>query len=586
MTTLAATLAMAALLGCGGGGGGAAADSGSGTPTASVPAAPAAPAAPAPTPATPTEPAPAAPYTRLVWVDPSHAAASDATGSGTAAKPYKTIAAALRGLQPGDDVVVAAGVYREALSVPATTSSATATPAPVRLRAATARSVTVKGSDLVGGWTPQPGSGRYVLPWSGDEPQQVFRNGVALQQVGGTVFGGYPVTPGHELAAMHAAEGGIWPGRVSGTLESATADAFQYDAVRREIALKLATPLAAGEKLEVATRRLVLQAEGAVGLTVEGIDFVHANTSTSSRWGAVKISGRNNRLHDIVVRDMDSVCVQLSGSDSTLSNSTLENCGRTGLAGSGQRLTITGNRIAGANHRGFNKWWEAGGMKLIGDEGVRDSAVKDNVVAFNQGDGIWIDWMNSGNLIENNTTAFNAGFGIHYEASRTATIRNNRSYGNAQRGVYLMEAADNTIEGNVVVGNAMEGIGIVDGTRSGTYPALRPTGNRVVNNVLAWNDQNRNWVQLVLPGAELGNSSDRNVFVAETLAPRLSLGFVAPQNPAYTSLAAWSVAVRLDASSQSMTVSMPSGLRQALSQRRLMSASELSGYLASPVAAN
>ncbi len=58
-----------------------------------------------------------------------------------------------------------------------------------------------------------------------------------------------------------------------------------------------------------------------------------------------------------------------------------------------------------ASEGGIRPGREAGGMKLIG--GLHDSTVRDTVSAYNNGDGIWIDWKNTCDLIENNTTAYN-----------------------------------------------------------------------------------------------------------------------------------------------------------------------------------
>lgn len=512
-------------------------------------------------------------YLRAVFVNPSNPAASD-SGSGSSTVPFRTITAAMTKLRPGDDVVIAPGTYRESVVVPALAWGMAKT----QIRAQTPRSVLIKGSKLVAGWT-SGASGLYWVDWSGDEPQQVFRAGVSLQQVGGTVFSADPSNP---MATAHLNDGGIWPGRVNGGLNALTPDSFTYDAGTRRLYVKPAVPLTAGEALEVASLRHVLQAESAVGLTVQGIDFQHSNTSAVYRWGAVKLSGQQNVLTNLVVKDMDGTCVQLSGSDNVLSNSTIERCGQTGISGSGLRMTIANNRVTHSNTRGFNKWWEAGGMKLISDTGIHDSVIRNNLVAYNKGDGIWVDWLNTGNLIEGNTTAYNEGFGIHYEASQTGTIRGNLSYGNTMRGIYLFESANSLIIGNSVFGNVMEGIGVVDGPRSAGNPQLLPMNNTITGNAMAWNDFNRNWVQLVLPGLQFNNISDRNSFAAESLFGRMSMGFMGTNNPAFAVLTTWRIATSQDSSSTEQLMPMPATLKQAIGTKRLLSASEIPSFLAMP----
>ncbi|MEO5734521.1 MAG: right-handed parallel beta-helix repeat-containing protein [Rubrivivax sp.] len=522
-------------------------------------------------------PAPApSPYARTVYVDTNAVAATDA-GGGSAARPYKTISAAMRSLQGGDDVLIASGIYREGVTVPVLPTGA----ASIRIRAQTARTVLIKGSVEVTNWNPV-GGGVYWVNWAGEEPQQVFLDGKSLKQIGGNVFGGYPGVPGNSLALAHASEGGIWPGRVAGGLGELVTGSFTYDGSSRRLYVKAAAPITPSQPLEVSAVRHPLIAENAQGLTVEGLNFAHSNTSVAYRWGAVKVSGSRNILQNIAVSDMDGICVQLFGSDSAVINSKIERCGQIGISGHGTRMSITDNQVTYANTRGFNKWWEAGGMKLIGDGGLHSSIIRNNLVAFNEGDGIWIDWKNSSNTISNNTTAYNAGFGIQYEASQSAVIRANVSYGNSLRGIYLLEASGCVIDGNSVFGNAMEGIGVVDGTRSAGDPSLSPKNNQVTGNSVAWNDYNRNWVQLVLPGAGFGSVSDRNSFKSEGLGPRTSMGFVSPSNAAYTTLAAWTSATAQDASSVEQIMPMPSNLKAAIAARRLLELAELPSFLRIP----
>jgi parallel beta-helix repeat protein len=494
-----------------------------------------------------------------------------------ASAPYKSIAAAMRNLRPGDDVVVANGTYRESVVVPALVWGSAQT----RLRAKVSRSALIKGSVEVAGWNPV-GSDVYAMAWTGEEPAQVFRGGASLQQVGGTVFGGYPVNPPADLAQAHASDGGIWPGRVSGGVNQLTADSFTYDATNRQLYVKLSRPLSASEKLEVSTLRYLLKAENASGLTVEGMAFAHSNTSVAVRHGAVLINGSNNTLKNIQVTDMDGACVQVAGSDSTLTESTIERCGQLGIAGRGTRMSIVNNIVMQANMRGFNQWWEAGGMKFIGEGGFHQSVVRGNVVAYNTGDGIWVDWKNTNNLIENNTTAYNSGMGIHYEASKSGTIRNNLAYANAMRGIYLMESSDCVVENNSVFGNGFEGIVVVNGQRSASDTTLLPTNNRINRNSVAWNDYQRNWVQLVLPGGTYLSTSESNVFKTAGLGPRMSIGFMSTNNPAFNGLTSWRNAARVDFLSSEQTVNMPDAIKNSIAARRLLGSSELPTYLTAP----
>jgi parallel beta-helix repeat protein len=511
-------------------------------------------------------------HPRVVFVDGGGRNASD-SGPGTMFAPYRTIGAAMRHLKPGDDVVVAPGTYRERIDVPSLAWGTKVT----RVRAMTPHTVTVKGSTLVGGWA-RASSGVYSVAWPGEEPEQVYRSDKPLRQIGGTVFSGYPIHPTPDLRGMHASEGGIWPGRVSGGVADLTADSFTYDAATKRLYVRLGRALASGERLEVSTRRHVLYAKNAIGLTIDGLDFAHSNTSYAYRQGAVQVIGRNNTLRNLTVRDMDAACVQLIGSDSTVADSDITRCGQVGVTGHGKRLTFAGNTVTHNNTRGFNTNWEAGGMKLIG--GLHDSTVRDTVSAYNNGDGIWIDWKNTANLIANNTTAYNNGFGIHYEASRTGRIRGNKSYGNKLRGINLLESAESLIQENIVFGNTMEGIAVADGYRSAKDPVLKPVRNRVLGNFMGWNDVERNRIQLVLPGKSFDSASDHNTFVLRSVRPRMSMGYMSGTNYPYEDLTLWQRATKLDLNSVERNLAMPGQVRDALTVKRLLSPSELAAVSA------
>jgi parallel beta-helix repeat protein len=223
---------------------------------------------------------------------------------------------------------------------------------------------------------------------------------------------------------------------------------------------------------------------------------------------------------------MDSAGVYMGGNDNRIDNSIISDNGQVGIFGNGYRLTITNSQILRNNTRGFNKNWEAGGMKLMaGPNHINDSFVMNSVVAYNYGDGIWFDWMNNNNTIENNIVAYNSGHGIHYEVSQKGFIRNNLSYGNRQRGIFAPGMSDGVISNNSVFSNGMEGITIIDDPRSATYPLFIPYRNTFYSNSMAWNDK-VNYIQLIVPGTTYENVSDRNVFKAYANRPRMSLGYM------------------------------------------------------------
>ena len=501
------------------------------------------------------------------WVVETDSALASDRNPGTEARPLKTLAEAMRRLEAGDEVLVGDGIYREAVVVPKLNPPEKLT---TTIRALHAGKAVVRGSDIAGGWAAL-GEGRFATDWrKRPEPAQVYFSGTPLKQIGGTVFGGYPDVQGHELAAAHRSDGGIWPGRAAGDASTLKPGEFAFDANLQRLVIRLADGAAPGAQIEVSTRPYVFLAENINGLHLTGLVFEHANTSSLARQGAVKIFGNDNRISGVTIRLMDSIGLQLFGTRSELLDSSIEDCGQLGLNARGKNITIARNRIVRNNSRGFNKWWEAGGIKIVGDPGFHDSIISDNVVAFNRGDGIWIDWMNTRVQISHNVAAYNAGFGIHYEASQFGRIEGNASYGNTQRGIYALESSDTLIEGNVVLANGLEGIVVADGERSVQYPQLKPRNNRVFANLIGWNKE----IELMLPPAWSATQSDRNTFLAEQ-APGAVQGWTAFTNRPARGLAAWRERSQLDAASRERVARLPAAIGDILRERRLPDAQAL-----------
>lgn len=509
---------------------------------------------------------------RQVFVDASRSESND-TNPGTYAAPLRTIAQAMKTLRPGDDVIIGPGVYRESIMVPALAATAYTT----AIRATTPGATIVKGSDEVKNWTQLSADVWYVA-WPGSEPEQVYRQGKSLIQIAGTVFGGYPLDPKNSLNN----QGDIWPGRVAGDKNSLPVDGFTYAAAEKRIYVRLSKPPAAGEALEVSTRPYVLNALSAINLVVDGLVFEHSNTSLTQRHGAVSVTGRQNTIRNVVVRQMDAWCVQIEGDDSALLDSTIERCGQAGIGAYGARVTVSGNTVTANNTRGFNKNWEAGGMKLTGNPALTDSFVTNNVVTHNTGDGIWFDWTPRRVTVSGNVTAYNTGHGIHYEASQAGKIIGNTSYGNGQLGIYLVESSNSVVSGNSAFGNTLQGIAIVNGTRSASNPSLLPYGNSVTGNSIAWNDSRGNRIQFLLPGLQFANTSDRNVSQATDVTPRYAQGWVSAVNPYKQGLPSWRLFSGQDAKSTESMGPMPSALAAGIAAQRIFDKSELPAFLQNP----
>ena len=414
----------------------------------------------------------------------------------------------------------------------------------------------IKGSDVVTGWK-KAGPGLFVKDAWSVRSEQVFVDGKPLAQIGGTVFGGYPDKPGNPLAKVLASTGGIWPGRKAGGLDRMTPGSFYCDASAQRLYVKIALPTLEGHLVEASVRPYLVFGRGLRNVTLRRLRFRHANTTAVAQAGAVTLLGSGLRLEQLDIQEVDGAGMDVTGDDVVIRDSRADYCGQVGIKLRGRRNRLVGNEMSFNNTRGFNKWWEAGGAKFVGDGGLQDSEVSDNVAVGNHGDGIWFDWMNDHNLVHRNLAAFNDGFGIHYEASQRGYFYDNTVVGNHQRGIYLMDAARSVVAHNMVAGNGMEGIAIVQDGRAAKKDVLVPRDNAVFGNVVAGSGK----AAIVLPAAGLGNASDYNLFVSDGAPPRFSLGWGSRESPVRQGLAAWQRASRQDLHSWNEKRARPADLR-------------------------
>ena len=476
-------------------------------------------------------------------------------GAGNGA--YRSISDALKDLQPGDELVIAAGTYREMVRLPERDYANTV------IRGERAGAVVIKGSDLVTGWEPVAGSaGVFVKRGWPANSQQVFVDGEPLQQIGGSIMNGYPDRPDHPMRKLHESQGGIWPGRVAGGREQLVDNSFFYDEPQKALYIKLRQASLDGRQVEASVRPYVIFGKGVRRVTLRDLDLQHSNTTAVNQSGALTLLGDELRLERVNVSRTDGNGIDLTGDRIVVSASSANYCGQVGLKVRGR-----GNRIADSvtnynNTRGFNKWWEAGGAKFVGEGGLKDSEVVNHRAIGNKGDGIWFDWLNDNNRVHGSVVAYNTGFGIHYEASSRARVYDNYVFGNGQRGIYLPNSPASIVAHNLVVGNGMEGIAFVN-ERQPSKPEITARAARVFGNVIGWNAK----AAVILPSGTDGNASDYNVYFHDGEPPTFSLGWGSRDSPVRRGLNDWKTASAQDANSRSEQLALPLQLRKAFDAR-------------------
>lgn len=502
----------------------------------------------------------------LLVVDRSHPNARD-DGAGSAQQPLRTLREASRRIKAGDVLRVAPGVYRESLDLrQSDIANAPEDAAPTVIEGADGGASIIKGSDLVDDWESL-GNGRYVRRDWGVNSQQVFVDGQALRQIGGTIYNGYPVRDDHPMAQLHAGAGGIWPGRTEGDVDDMPYGSFYYDEEHDRLYVRVHHDSLEGHQVEASVRPFLVLGEGVHNLTLRDLSFRHANTTDVAQSGAVSLRGDGIVLERLDIQHVDGAGIDITGDRNVIRGVNARHCGQLGIKARGRHARITGNDVSFNNTRGFNKWWEAGGAKFVGQGGLKESVVSGNRAVGNAGDGIWFDWMNENNRIENNVAAYNSGFGIHYEASKGALLVGNRVFGNKQRGIYLANSRDSTVRDNIVVRNGLGGIVSVDARKGshGSYD-LRPRNSRVLGNIVAWNDG----PQIIIPETidDGPSRSDYNLIVTQPgKSPSFSQGWGSRSQPKRIGLAAWRKASGQDQGSAAIAMAIPDEIEKALHQQ-------------------
>lgn len=454
----------------------------------------------------------------------SGACSPPATGCGTYSKPFKALRDAIDAAQPGDEIAIwgtsankpyyyydqgtPAGSVGQSLMELNKFNTAQTT----LIRGVTGLGLTkpiIRGTLVYKkpSWTLDSQNTHgylYKMPWvlkqgnapEPQEPQQVFRDSLPdgqrqLKQVGGKVFGGYypgvdPSTIHPDLLTGYNQVGNLWPGYTPYVnLTSLTANQFYYDRVAKMLYVRLSTQLATNEGLEVSALQFIANGFNIANVTLQNLVFERSNTSTYWRGGSVLITGNNLKVDGVDFRDSDSHCLQIEGNNNTVQNSTFRRCGQVGLVANGSNAKIKGNYFTGNNDfRKFNADWEAGPTKFVGNNGLDNSEIADNVVTSNNGHGIWLDYGNENNNLHDNVSAYNL-IGIALENSAQNKIQNNVIFGNRSQGINLRGATSTLVKNNLLVGNKGDGI-FVHASNPGNDPS---TGLRVLGNTFAWHDE-------------------------------------------------------------------------------------------------
>jgi len=473
-------------------------------------------------------------FSRSYYVNQRHPKASD-QNPGTAELPFRTIGRAAELLQPGERVVVAAGVYREHV---APARGGTGPDRMISYEAAPGAEVVIKGSELAPNeWTPATG-------WRGLDPTgagKIWRLTLKPEW-----FAGY-----HPFALVNlprlAAQDCFTPkANLLSTLLAKRGLVFQDGRPLRQV--KQPGELAAadgtcwaewnGQALCVRLRGDVAPAAACVEITtreqafaprdyelgyirVKGftIEQVADGFPWPQRAALSTMRGHHWLIEENTIRWVNALGMDIGRSEVDMDapaiaghhivrRNRVSDCGVCGIAGTGplQATLIEENFVARCGWQNVEEYYECAGIKTHHNHNtlIRRNLLTDMVHAS----GIWMDYGNinsrcSQNVVLNTDSIFG---GIFLEASQAPNMAdNNFVWGSTKHGIYQHDCDDLLIAHNFVGKAAGSGI-CMNVNKSRTVMGRLATAkrNRILSNLI-WD------CGMPLTIADPENVSDANV---------------------------------------------------------------------------
>lgn len=460
---------------------------------------------------------------------------NDANVGTALSAPLRTIQKAMSKAVAGDSVQVRAGTYRESIDVSGTGGTAAN---PIRVSGYNGEVPTVKGSEVVTGWTQHSGGIWKKTAWAINS-QQVFvdfdsRPAKSLQQIG---------MPSSFYTSWE------YNAPVGTGLSSMTAGTFYYDGTAKTLYVWLPDGSDPNKHvMEVSTKRRLLFMR-APYIYLKGFAFRHTSSSNVAQQSAAVEMSANSLIEacDIQYTDFAGLQMGYQVGGTEVRNSNISNNGSSGVnASATYGFKVSNVTMNYNNNRNFNTLWHAGGFK-----GATNAygTIENSVAAYNNASGIWFDYAKGGSpIIIRNNFIHNNGpkeAAIFFEVSKNGLIYNNILVNNTRRGIYL-SAADNTrVFNNTIVGTAgRAAIEVAGMPRSGATL----TNNNISNNIIA-NSTGTYDIFIMKPdGTSItGNTSNYNNFFRSSGPLRFTMG------TDYADLTAWRTATKLDLNSLNVT---------------------------------
>jgi hypothetical protein len=402
-------------------------------------------------------------FTRTYYVDNGNPRAAD-SNPGTKELPFLTINKAAQVLQPGERVVIMAGVYRERID-PA--RGGTGPGKMISYEAAPGANVVVKGSRVVKtGWEPSTGF-KLDLPAADRAKVKIYERRLNdLDFQGYNPFGMVSIMqdrvylmPKPEELWRHLARRGMVfvDGRRLDQAElyqhlGHKDGAFwcEHDGLTIHVRLPGdADPSEHEIELVIQEQIFASRTRGLAFLRVKGISFEHAaNAFPVPQRGMVSLSrGHHCVIEDCALRHANGVALDIGAQDwdmeppavigyAIVRRNHIDDVGVCGIAGMAvQNTLIESNLIEHVGYQDVELAWETGGIKL---HATKNCLLRNNVIRHTiHAEAIWLDYENANTRVTGNVmgdTLETLRGGIYLEASHDPNMIDNNIIWKATEG--------------------------------------------------------------------------------------------------------------------------------------------------------
>lgn len=427
--------------------------------------------------------------------------ASDADNiPGKIKSPYKSMARALKNIEPGDIVVIHEGIYRESVDV---TVSGTKEK-PITIEAAKNEKVIMRGSTLVSKLTKLPGS-----------------NAIYTYDGWPKYFGAWKTTVSD---ARDKARNQIYANReyveevpLQEDLKEGT---FYIDKTAKKIFLWLKNNDNPNTQvIEVSDRDYCLSVK-ADYIIVRGINVEYGANGPQGA-AMFRVIGNNNLVEDCSVQWAAGNGFSMEGNYNLVRRCVFNHNGQLGFGSDWSNYCLFEDCETSYNnfHPGkiYSANWEAGGNKLCFARSVN---LLRHVSIGNNGPGIWYDISNDSCEVKNCFTQGNIQSGLFYEISFRLRATDNVMIGNGfnsgsggwgvNGGISLSSSPGCIVERNIMINNVdgfqfreqgrttQEITGLEGRARFGKQKAVWNHNQIIRNNIMAFNKgaQARGWFDL------------------------------------------------------------------------------------------